>query len=651
MKPNETQPELVWYNGRWFLKSVVDRDKAEREAEKAEAQRVLLANVEGWRALSRAAHALAQAEKGKAPVSGPANPPSGAQAPESDPPSLRSGVASPLKAEAKPAEEERGEAVLSGQIKPNAKEAEQKGGEATPGNAGILAGELVYGGDNSTRDPGPSLPISGQIKDEAKSATKERGEATPGNAGILAGRGGGGDSRGLADGRAEKADGGSGRFPSAVPTGPARTRPPSDPLDSRPPSRPALPGSDQIKANAEEAEQIGGEATSQSGQIKDEAKSQSRASETEEAEQISGEATPGNAGTLAGRGGDGDSRGLESGRAELVYGEITSGRKAAYPEVAASPEWKEPTGRMPAGAGWKPALPFSFSSSELSRTESVFSGQIKANAEEAVQESGEATHFRIRKGKIAGLPEEIREALNERLENGEEGKALLNWLNGLPEVKHYLAAEFEGAPILEQNLSAWRKGGYADWLERNALVEVGLRLQENVAEWKEAGDLDLPQVLGHWLTGQYALATRNMGDLQGHKKWAQLWRIGRGVMRLRQVQEQEEKVKLAEARFAWKQEREAKRAEERAIVRALRAEEKAKRPRRREPTEEETEEAAQECREIFKPETEEDRAYYYKLRRDAEVADALARGEEPPPEPVPIMEQECSTHVTKGRYF
>ena len=216
-------------------------------------------------------------------------------------------------------------------------------------------------------------------------------------------------------------------------------------------------------------------------------------------------------------------------------------------------------------------------------------------------------------------------------------------------MKAFLAAEYEGAPILEQNLSAWRKGGYGDWLELQAVVEVGLRLRENGAEWKEEGDLDLPQALGHWLTGQYALATRKMGDLQGDEKWAQLWRVGQGVMRLRQVQEQGEKLKLAEARFAWKQEREAKRAEERAIVLALRKEEKAKRPRRREFTEEEIEETAQECREIFKPETEEDRAYYYKLRRDAEIADALARGEEPPPEPQP--EEPSWTHVTKGRYF
>ena len=384
------------------------------------------------------------------------------------------------------------------------------------------------------------------------------------------------------------------------------------------------------------------------------------------------DANPGNAGIPAGRGGGGDSRGLADGRAEKVYGGTTRNRDLAPDTVGASHEQTGSVGVADVAGTDSPTLrpprfPVAISAGAPKLRPNQATAQsdppslcygvaspIKDEAKTAAEkERGEATRpqLRPRKGKIAGLPEEIREALNERLENGEEGKALLEWLNGLPEVKSHLAAEFEGAPILEQNLSAWRKGGYADWLERNALVEVGLRLQENVAEWKEAGDLDLPQVLGHWLTGQYALATRNMGDLQGHKKWAQLWRIGQGVMRLRQVQEQEEKVKLAEARFAWKQEREAKRAEERAIVRALRAEEKAKRPRRREPTEEETEEAAQECREIFKPETEEDRAYYYKLRRDAEVADALARGEEPPPEPVPEPEDEHSTHVTKGRYF
>ena len=39
-----------------------------------------------------------------------------------------------------------------------------------------------------------------------------------------------------------------------------------------------------------------------------------------------------------------------------------------------------------------------------------------------------------RKGKIARLPQPIREQINRRLENGEEGKQIAEWLNTLPEV-------------------------------------------------------------------------------------------------------------------------------------------------------------------------------------------------------------------------
>jgi hypothetical protein len=38
-----------------------------------------------------------------------------------------------------------------------------------------------------------------------------------------------------------------------------------------------------------------------------------------------------------------------------------------------------------------------------------------------------------RNGKIARLPQQIREQINRRLENGEEGKQIAEWLNTLPE--------------------------------------------------------------------------------------------------------------------------------------------------------------------------------------------------------------------------
>ena len=67
-------------------------------------------------------------------------------------------------------------------------------------------------------------------------------------------------------------------------------------------------------------------------------------------------------------------------------------------------------------------------------------------------------------GKIARLPADIRSQLNSRLHEGLEGKSILVWLNGLPQVQEILAQSFDHRPITEQNLSDWRQGGYQDWL-------------------------------------------------------------------------------------------------------------------------------------------------------------------------------------------
>lgn len=75
-----------------------------------------------------------------------------------------------------------------------------------------------------------------------------------------------------------------------------------------------------------------------------------------------------------------------------------------------------------------------------------------------------------RKGKIAGLPREIREELNERLADGQQGPVILPWLNGLAEVRGRLAARAradsgEVAEITDGNLSEWRAGGYQEWCQ------------------------------------------------------------------------------------------------------------------------------------------------------------------------------------------
>lgn len=71
-----------------------------------------------------------------------------------------------------------------------------------------------------------------------------------------------------------------------------------------------------------------------------------------------------------------------------------------------------------------------------------------------------------RQGKIARLPEAVREELNRRLRAGALGPQLLPWLNELPEARAVLEEFFQGNPINAQNLSDWRNGGFAEWEEK-----------------------------------------------------------------------------------------------------------------------------------------------------------------------------------------
>ncbi|MGB8353211.1 MAG: hypothetical protein WCD79_04935 [Chthoniobacteraceae bacterium] len=78
----------------------------------------------------------------------------------------------------------------------------------------------------------------------------------------------------------------------------------------------------------------------------------------------------------------------------------------------------------------------------------------------------------FRKGKIGRLPRKIREQINTRLADGMETEPLLAWLNAEKEVQDILRDQFDSRPISKQNLSAWRNGGFLDWLNRQQTVEM-----------------------------------------------------------------------------------------------------------------------------------------------------------------------------------
>lgn len=101
-----------------------------------------------------------------------------------------------------------------------------------------------------------------------------------------------------------------------------------------------------------------------------------------------------------------------------------------------------------------------------------------------------------RNGKIARLPQAVRRELNQRLNDGEQGKPLVAWLNDLPAVKAVLERDFQGRAVTEQNLSEWRQGGFLEWQRHQEALECVRTAAEQSQELAdEAGGVPLTDVL------------------------------------------------------------------------------------------------------------------------------------------------------------
>jgi len=131
-------------------------------------------------------------------------------------------------------------------------------------------------------------------------------------------------------------------------------------------------------------------------------------------------------------------------------------------------------------------------------------------------------------GKISRLPRAIREQLNRRLQNEEEAKPILEWVNALPEVQSLLAAEFQGRPISKQNLSEWKQNGFRDWQISQSDIEFAQNLAADQAEldqllpgWCAAGTPALPSrvagalthSLAQWVALRYAAVAQSLSTM------------------------------------------------------------------------------------------------------------------------------------------
>ena len=115
------------------------------------------------------------------------------------------------------------------------------------------------------------------------------------------------------------------------------------------------------------------------------------------------------------------------------------------------------------------------------------------------------------KGKIGRLPRAIRDEVNQRLDNGENGTSIIAWLNSQPEVQAVLAAEFKGIPICKQNLSQWRKYGHKKWHWHQEAQTMAAKTRDLSAD-------DAPPLLDQmktWAAVRYLVAMQQAIAQQG----------------------------------------------------------------------------------------------------------------------------------------
>ncbi len=164
-------------------------------------------------------------------------------------------------------------------------------------------------------------------------------------------------------------------------------------------------------------------------------------------------------------------------------------------------------------------------------------------------------------GKIARLPRSIRDELNRRLDDGEPGVRLVEWLNGQPEVRDVLQSEFGGRPINEQNLSEWKTRGFREWVRHREACEKLRWMTERADDLEEEADgLEISDRLGSILAAELAnFAEKVLEEITDPKeRWQRMQEFLRELRHLRYEDHCGQRIQLQRER--WK--REAERQDE-----------------------------------------------------------------------------------------
>jgi len=167
-----------------------------------------------------------------------------------------------------------------------------------------------------------------------------------------------------------------------------------------------------------------------------------------------------------------------------------------------------------------------------------------------------------RNGKIAHLPRSMREELNRRLHDGEQGNRLVAWLNSLSETQSMLDKEFGGRPINKQNVCEWKQGGYQEWLVHLEVLERVRNLAADAGELTMAGGA-LGDHLAIVLAVRYAAALARWDGTADRTVLQNVRALRADIVELRRGDHSAVRLKIEEERLELERSKDEARMQER----------------------------------------------------------------------------------------
>jgi hypothetical protein len=175
--------------------------------------------------------------------------------------------------------------------------------------------------------------------------------------------------------------------------------------------------------------------------------------------------------------------------------------------------------------------------------------------------------------KIARLPRHIRNKLSQRLDDGEGGDSLLEWLNGLPEVKELCEKQFNAVPVTKQNLSDFKQGPHQEWLRGREACELVEQLAEQADDLDSATDeVNVSDALGRVLAAELARMARTLlaETTDPPERWQRLQEVLGRLAQLRRGDHQWQRLQIERERWEEEEERRAQEQQEKNLAKAKR---------------------------------------------------------------------------------